>query len=131
MTDRQAQGEHTRVGDRQLLSINGIKSPKQIELAVVVGCRIAKHRHLNIHPFTLEVPIVTNPSGVTSSTLKLLSVQSRKCRATSSQYLPVPFASSVAGHRRCKLLVWRPIQNRSMCGQRSSCNPSARQSTQN
>src|ERR1051326_3787156 len=38
-----------RMNGGQLLSVNGVKCAEQIELAVIVRCRVTQNRHLNIH----------------------------------------------------------------------------------
>ena len=49
--ERDAQRDGTlRMHRRQLLRVDCVEGAQQIQLTVVVRCRIAQDRHLNIHP---------------------------------------------------------------------------------
>src|ERR1039458_7584037 len=42
---------------RELLRINRVKSAQQIQLAIVIRCRVAQNCYLNVHPATIKTHI--------------------------------------------------------------------------
>ena len=57
---------------RDLLGDNGIESAQQVELAVVIGRRVAKHRHLNVHT-QIKTRITRIGTNFFLSNVKILS----------------------------------------------------------
>ena len=52
------QGDGALRMDRwQLLGVDGVECPQQVQLAIVIRRRVAQHCHLNVHPATMKTQV--------------------------------------------------------------------------
>jgi hypothetical protein len=42
---------------RELLRVNRVEGPQQIQLAIVIRCCVAQNCHLNVHPAAMKAQI--------------------------------------------------------------------------